>query len=61
MNFSETIKKARQEMGISLQELSKRTGITKQQLSNYETGKCQATLQKAGDVCRALGVTFTIG
>lgn len=59
MNFYQFMKKARGNM--SLWELSKRTGITVQQLSNYEKGKSKATIEKAAAICRALNVTFTIG
>lgn len=59
MKFSEFMRKARGDM--SLYELSKRTGITAQQLANYERGKSRATVDKAAAICRALNVTYTIG
>lgn len=59
MKFSEFMRKARGD--ISLYELSKRTGITAQQLANYERGKSRATVDKAAVICRALNVTYTIG
>jgi transcriptional regulator with XRE-family HTH domain len=59
MKFSEFMRKARGD--ISLYELSKRTGITAQQLANYERGKSRATVDKAAAICRALNVTYTIG
>ncbi len=59
MKFSEFMRKARGDM--SLYELSKRTGITAQQLANYERGKSRATVDKAAEICRALNVTYTIG
>ena len=59
MEFSEFMRKARGNM--SLYELSKRTGITAQQLANYERGKSRATIDKAAAICRALNVTYTIG
>jgi len=59
MKFSEFMRKARGD--ISLYELSKRTGITAQQLANYERGKSRATIDKAAAICRALNVTYTIG
>ena len=46
---------------MSLYELAKRTGITAQQLANYERGRSKATVDKAAAICRALNVTFTIG
>lgn len=59
MRFSEFMRKARGNM--SLYELSKRTGITAQQLANYERGKSRATIEKAALICKELGVTYTIG
>ena len=59
MKFSEFMRKARGDM--SLYELSKRTGITAQQLANYERGKSRATVDNAEAICRALNVTYTIG
>ena len=59
MNFYQFMKKARGSM--SLWELSKRTGITVQQLSNYEKEKSKATIEKASAICKALNVTFPIG
>lgn len=59
MKFSEFLRKARG--GMTLYELSKRTGITAQQLANYESGRSQATIKKAAQICKALNVTFTIG
>ncbi len=59
MKFSEFMRKARGDM--SLYELSKRTGITAQQLANYERGRSRAAVDKAAAICRALGVTYTIG
>ncbi len=59
MEFSEFMKAARGNM--SLYELSKRTGITAQQLANYERGRSRATIDKAAAICKALNVTYTIG
>lgn len=59
MNFYQFMKEARG--GMSLLELSKRTNITVQQLSNYEKGRSKATVEKAAAICKALNVTYTIG
>lgn len=59
MSFPEFMRAARG--GMSLYELAKRTGITAQQLANYERGRSKATVDKAAAICRALNVTFTIG
>ena len=59
MKFSEFMRADRGDM--SLYELAKRTGITAQQLANYERGRSKATVDKAAAICRALNVTFTIG
>ncbi len=59
MKSSEFMRAARGDM--SLYELARRTGITAQQLANYERGRSKATVDKAAAICRALNVTFTIG
>ena len=59
MKFSEFMRAARGDR--SLYELARRTGITAQQLANYERGRSKATVDKAAAICRALNVTFTIG
>ena len=59
MSFYKFMKEARGNM--SLLELSKRTNITVQQLSNYEKGRSKATVEKAAAICKALNVTYTIG
>ena len=59
MSFYKFMKEARG--GMSLLELSKRTNITVQQLSNYEKGRSKATGEKAAAICKALNVTYTIG
>lgn len=59
VKFSEFMKKVRGDM--SLYELSKRTGISAQQLANYENGRSRATIEKAVKICEVLNVTFTIG
>ena len=59
MKFSEFMREARGDM--SLYELARRTGITAQQLANYERGRSKATVDKAAAISRALNVTFTIG
>ena len=61
MKFSAFMREARTNTGMSLYELSKRTGITAQQLANYESGKSRATIEKAALICKALNVTYTIG
>ena len=59
MSFYKFMKEARG--GMSLLELSKRTNITVQQLSNSEQGRSKATVEKAAAICKALNVTYTIG
>ena len=59
MKFSEFMREARGSM--SIYELAKLTGITAQQLGNYEKGRSKATVEKAERICKALNVTYTIG
>jgi transcriptional regulator with XRE-family HTH domain len=61
MQFSEFMQKKRIASGLSLYRLSKRTGITAQQLSNYEQKLSNPSLEKADMICKALGCTFEIG
>ncbi len=49
------LKKAIEESGLSLQELSKRAGVAASQLSHFMRGERTLTLPVAGKVCEALG------
>lgn len=59
MKFSEFMKKARGDM--SYYKLAKLTGISAQQLVNYEHERSRATIEKAEIICQALHVTYVLG
>lgn len=49
----------RSEKGITLKELSLRTGISKSALQRIESGKVSPTLEKLEKIAKALGVRVT--
>ncbi|MGN0272386.1 MAG: helix-turn-helix domain-containing protein [Lachnospiraceae bacterium] len=49
----------RSEKGITLKELSLRTGISKSALQRIESGKVSPTLEKLEKIAEALGVRVT--
>ena len=51
--------KARTEKGISLMELSRRTGISKSALNNYENGKRQPNLLQLELIAKALDTSIS--
>jgi transcriptional regulator with XRE-family HTH domain len=57
MDFGEFLRLNRK---ISLYELSKMTGISRQQLSNYEQSKSEITIHNAKLICKAIGKDFLI-
>jgi transcriptional regulator with XRE-family HTH domain len=52
------IRKAIQETGVSLQEVSRRTRVSAAQLSRFMRGERHLSLPAADNVCRALGWTL---
>ena len=61
MKFSEWMRMHRSERGITIYQLAKATGVTRQQLSNYEAGTSEPTIGKAEIICKALRIKFTVG
>lgn len=57
MDFGEFLRLNRK---TSLYELSKMTGISRQQLSNYEQSKSEITIHNAKLICKAIGKDFLI-
>jgi len=60
MNFSEKVKKMRQEKKISLQELSDLSGVSKSMISKIEREEKNPTLQVAAQIAEALGTTLSL-
>lgn len=59
MNFSEKIKKIRQEKKISLQELAHLSGVSKSMISKIEREEKNPTLLVAAQIAEALGTTLS--
>jgi len=55
--FSERMKKLRKEKGLTLEDLSKLTGITTTTLSRYETGKRIPNATALEELAKAFGVS----
>ena len=55
--LGETIKKARQALNLTQEQLGERVGVQKSQISKIEKGKSVITLPTICRVFRALGVT----
>ena len=53
------LQKAREEMGLSQEELAKRLGYTQSSLSNYELGKRRLYLSDLKKICEILGKPIT--
>jgi transcriptional regulator with XRE-family HTH domain len=61
-SFGERLKKLREsyrfeKIGLSQPELAAKAGMTRQEVSQYESGMRKPTLQKARALAQALGVT----
>lgn len=61
MRFGEFIKAKRLEAGMSQRELGRAIGASSGLVSLYEQGQVVASIDKAHRICKALGVTYTIG
>lgn len=61
MGFGESMRICREARGVSLYRLAALTGITAQQLANYESGRSEATVGRAARICEALDMTYTLG
>lgn len=57
MNIGDAIKKLRQENGIKQNFIADKAGISKEYLSNIESGNRQPTLQSLAKICDALNVS----
>lgn len=56
MSFAENLKKARQNVGMTQQQVADRMGITKSTYCGYETEKRQPDVQKIKQLSKILGV-----
>jgi len=53
----EFMRRAREFMGVSQQELGRRTGITPQQIQKYESGTNRVSVWRMCQIANALGVS----
>jgi transcriptional regulator with XRE-family HTH domain len=58
LDFAKELKKQRLKKKLTLQQLSKLTGISNQALSMYELGKMQPKFNKAQEILKVFGVNI---
>lgn len=58
MKIGEKIRRLRQEKDMTLEELSKKSGVALATLSRMETGKMTGTVDSHNNICRALNVSI---
>lgn len=58
MSFGSTLKRRRQELGLSQSELSRVAGINARQLGRYEQGQNEPSLSVAAKLAGALNLTL---
>lgn len=58
MKIGKRIRGLRKEKGITLEELSRKSGVALATLSRMETGKMTGTLDSHNRICRALGASL---
>lgn len=62
VNFTEKMEQRRKEIGWSQYRLAKESGIFRECIAKMEAGRGHSpTLRVAEKICRALGMSFTIG
>ncbi|MBX6396466.1 MAG: helix-turn-helix transcriptional regulator [Alicyclobacillaceae bacterium] len=59
MDFGENVRHLRRKQGLTLEELSKRSGVSRSMLSQIERGEKHPTLPVACQIAEALGVTVS--
>ena len=57
--FSETIKRIRQEKGMSQEEFARLLGTKKQNISRYESGEVSPMISTAAKMADKLGISLT--
>lgn len=60
MVFKDLIKETRKEQGMTLDQLSEKSGLPRTTLYNYELG-VQPTVEKADRLLKALGLSMVLG
>jgi len=59
--LGEQIRKARNAAGISQERLAETLSVTREQLSNYENGRCAPPVNVVTEIVTALRVEFVVG
>lgn len=59
--LGEQIRKARKAAGISQERLAETLSVTREQLSNYENGRCAPPVNVVTEIIVALRVDFVVG
>lgn len=60
MAIKDLIRKSRIEQGLTLDQLSEKSGLPRTTLHNYELG-VQPTVEKADQLLKALGLSMVLG
>lgn len=58
--YSEAIKKARQEAGLSLAQFGDRIGVTKQCVFNWESGKSKPNDEQRLNLHNEFGIDYSV-
>lgn len=58
--FAEAMKSNRKALGLSMKELSERTGISRSMLFYYESGEFSPSAIRFLKICSALGLDYNI-
>jgi len=54
--FSQRLELLRERFGLTQQELAEKIGVSREQVSRWERGKQNPTVDKLSEICRALGI-----
>jgi transcriptional regulator with XRE-family HTH domain len=59
--LGDQIRKARERIGMSQKELANGLSVTREQVSNYENGRCAPPVNVVAEIAKALNVEFVVG
>ncbi len=57
-SFGRAVREKRKSLGLTLQNVSERTGLTLQYISDIERGRAVGTAETIAKICRALGLSM---
>lgn len=58
MNFGENVRRKREALHMTQEELAKKTKVSQQMISHIETGRKSATVYVAADIAHALSCSL---